>query len=78
MSTLEQDKAEAFIRSLPETSQVNVRITGYCVTLEELLYASSHLGRTIRIHPGNDTLECCKADLIAMAKDFGIVPLTLR
>ena len=53
-------------------NSINASIYGYVIRLEERLGGGSHLGKSIRVHPGNDSLECCKADILAMAKDYGV------
>lgn len=72
MTTIETNKAEDFLKSLKETSTVHFYPMGYVVIMEERLNGSSHIGKTLRIHPGTDTLKDCRKDLEAMAKDFGI------
>ena len=71
MTTIETHRAEDFLKSLNETSMVSIYPMGYVVIMEERLNGSSHIGKTLRIHPGLDTTEDCKKDLEAIAKDFG-------
>jgi hypothetical protein len=71
MTIIETHRAEDFLKSLNETSTVHFYPMGYVVIMEERLNGSSHIGKTLRIHPGLDTTEDCKKDLEAVAKDFG-------
>lgn len=72
MTIIETNRAEDFLKSLKENSSVHFYPMGYVVVMEERLNGSSHIGKSLRIHPGLDTLKDCQKDLEAMAKDWGI------
>ncbi len=49
--------------------RLHIRKAGYVIAIEER--NGSRLLKTSRIHPGNDTLDCCLLDVAAEIKDAG-------
>jgi len=72
MTTIETNRAEDFIRSLKHKS-VHLSKYGNVVRMEERIDSGSHIGKSINIHPGRDTLDCCLLDLKAICEDEGVI-----
>jgi hypothetical protein len=71
MTIIQVNQVEDFLRSLQPNSGVYVDIYGYVIRMEERIDKSSHIGKTLRVHPGNDTLAIALKDVLAMVKDEG-------
>lgn len=72
MTEITINQLEDFFNSIRKNSGINARIVGYVVNVEERLDKGFHLGKSLRVHPGKDTLDCCLLDVLAMASDKGI------
>ena len=51
---------------------VQIEKYGYVIRIEERLDCGSHIGASMKVHPGTDTLDCALLDCLAMAKDYGV------
>ena len=72
MTELSQRDVEDFAKKI--TGEAHIMKIGYCVTIEEYRKnerGSRSLGKTIRVHPGKDTLDCCMLDCAAILSDEG-------
>lgn len=72
MSPITINKVEDFINSIRPESGIYVDIYGYVIRIEERLNCSSHLGKTMFAHPGNDTLANALKDVQAIVADAGV------
>jgi hypothetical protein len=72
MTTITINQIEDFCKSIKPNSKIFVDIHGYCIRIEERLNGSSHLGKTMRAHPGNDSLGIALKDTQAIIEDVGI------
>lgn len=75
MTPITINQVEDFCTSLPVTSGIYADIYGYVIRIEERIDKGLHLGKSLRVHPGTDTLENALKDVLAIAKDFGITIL---
>ena len=72
MTIITINQVEDFLDSIRPDSMIYADISGYVIRIEERLNGGSHLGKTMRAHPGNDTLEIALKDVLAIVKDKGI------
>lgn len=72
MTTITTNKVEDFVNSLKPGSGIYADIYGHVIRIEERLNCSSHLGKSMFAHPGNDTLQNALKDVQAIVKDSGI------
>jgi len=71
MTQIAHNQVTDFLQSLRENSSVCIEKYGYVIRLEERLDGGSHIGKSLKVHPGNDSLDCCLLDCQAIAKDNG-------
>jgi len=72
MTIITINQVEDFLDSINPDSNIFADISGYVIRIEERLNGGSHLGKTMRAFPGNDTLETALKDVLAIVKDRGI------
>lgn len=70
MTQIEQNRLNDFLATCTNNS-FHVSVYGYVVRVEERLDGGSHLGKSIRIHPGGDNMLDCMRDICAIIKDNG-------
>jgi hypothetical protein len=72
MTQITVHQIEDFLKSIKPDSAIFVDIYGYVIRIEERLNGSSHIGKTMKAHPGKDNLENCLRDVKAIVEDMGI------
>lgn len=77
MTQISHDQVSDFLCGLSKGSSVYADKYGYVIRLEERLNGGSHLGKTLKVHPGSDTLDNCLKDCLAMIQDSGRKIITI-
>ena len=72
MTELTINQVEDFCKALRPNSGAHAYIAGYVIRVEERIDCRSHIGKTIFVYPGQDTLDNALKDVLAIIKDRGI------
>ena len=72
MTPITVNRVEDFVNNLRPGSGIYADIYEYVIRIEERLNCSSHLGKSMFAHPGNDTLVDALKDVQAIVTDSGV------